>query len=124
MQQTIPFETAVYVFAESYRAKLLMEAVGQLHMDGGPGSGNHGHKGVPGQVGGSAPGNGSRKVVHGKDISSGYKGKTDIKSVLHAQGFDGLPKVVSKKEFDEAVKKSKFVAQRTYSASSQEILEA
>lgn len=27
--------------------------------DGGPGSGNHGHKGVPGQVGGSAPGDGT-----------------------------------------------------------------
>lgn len=26
-----------------------------LRDDGGPGSGNHGHKGVPGQVGGSAP---------------------------------------------------------------------
>lgn len=92
--------------------------------DGGPGSGNHGHKGVPGKIGGSAPGNGSREAVTGSDISKSYSGKGDIKSVIHAQGFDGLPKVVSKKEFDDAVKKSSFVAQRTYSASSKEILDS
>lgn len=27
----------------------------EVDADGGPGSGNHGHEGVPGQVGGSAP---------------------------------------------------------------------
>lgn len=92
--------------------------------DGGPGSGNFGHSGVPGQVGGSAPGNGSRAVVNGSDISRSYNGKPDIKSVMEAQGFTGLPKVVSKEEFDKAVKASSFIAQRTYSASSQEILDA
>lgn len=95
-----------------------------LKKDGGPGSGNFGHSGVPGQVGGSAPGNGSRAVVNGSDILRSYSGKPDIKSVMEAQGFTGLPKVVSKKEFDEAVKASNFIAQRTYSASSQEILDA
>lgn len=92
--------------------------------DGGPGSGNFGHSGVPGQVGGSAPGNGSRAVVNGSDISRSYKGKPDIKSVMEAQGFTGLPKVVSKEEFDKAVKASSFIAQRVYSASSQEVLDA
>lgn len=92
--------------------------------DGGPGSGNHNHQGRPGHIGGSAPGNGSRTVVQGKDISRTYTGKGDIKSVLKAQGFDGLPKVVTKDEFNEAIKASNFVAQRTYSASSQEILDA
>jgi hypothetical protein len=92
--------------------------------DGGPGSGNFGHAGVPGQVGGSAPGNGSRESVDGKDITGSYTGETDIKSVLKAQGFDGLPKVVSKEEFDEAVKASNFIAQRTYVASSKEVLDA
>lgn len=42
----------------SLKERMLME-IGivppSLHGDGGPGSGNHGHKGVPGQVGGSAP---------------------------------------------------------------------
>ena len=94
------------------------------HTDGGPGSGNFGHKGVPGQLGGSAPGNGSRIPVDGKDLSGSYKGDGSTKDVIEQQGFGGLPKVMKKKEFDEAVKASKFVAQRTYSASSQEILDA
>lgn len=88
-------------------------------IDGGPGSGNFGHKGVPGQLGGSAPGNGSRIVAHGKDISRTYTGERKTKDIIEHQGFGGLPKVVKKQEFDEAVKASKFVAQRTYSASSQ-----
>lgn len=92
--------------------------------DGGPGSWNFNHGGRPGEVGGSTPGNGNREVAQGKDISSSYKGAKDIKSVLRAQGFDGLPKVVQKDEFDEAVKESNFVAQRTYTASSEEVLEA
>ena len=92
--------------------------------DGGPGSGNHNHKGVPGQVGGSAPGNGSRQSVQGKDISRTYKGDKSTKAIIEHQGFGGLPKIVGKKEFDKAVKASKFVAQRTYSASSQEVLDA
>lgn len=96
----------------------------QTKEDGGPGSGNHGHGGVPGQRGGSAPGNGSRNVVNGADLSQTYKGKPDLKSVLKAQGYDGLPKVVSKQEFDDAVKASGVVCQRVYSASSPEILDA
>lgn len=91
--------------------------------DGGPGSGHRGHEGVPGKLGGSAPGNGGRKVHEGKDVLSSYSGEKDIKSVIKAQGFDGLPKVVKKKDFDEAVKASGFIAQRTYTASSQEVLE-
>lgn len=34
--------------------ELLLRTIGHDHFDGGPGSGNHGHKGVPGQRGGSA----------------------------------------------------------------------
>lgn len=69
------------------------------------------------------------KVVEGKDISTTWvrrSGKFDfeIEDVINAQGFDGKPRVVSAKEFDAAVKDSKFIAQRTYSAESQEILEA
>ena len=40
----------------AYGLKIMKEKVlGGNNFDGGPGSGNHGHKGVPGQVGGSAP---------------------------------------------------------------------
>lgn len=42
-----------------------------LTTDGGPGSGNFGHKGVPGQVGGSAPGGGPNA---GRNPGSGTKG--------------------------------------------------
>lgn len=65
----------------------------------------------------------NRPIVHGKDISTSYTGEGDIKSVMKAQGFDGLPKVVSKDEFDKAVKASNFIAQRTYAASDQETLD-
>ena len=92
--------------------------------DGGPGSGNFNHKGRAGQIGGSAPGNESRTVAQGKDISTSYSGSTDIRSVLKTQGFDGLPRIVKKSDFDEAVKKSSFIAQRSYSASSDEVLKA
>lgn len=44
-----------------------------IHDDGGPGSGNHGHKGVPGKVGGSAPG--GDKVI---SKSSFRKGSGDF----------------------------------------------
>lgn len=108
----------------------LAESVGEAVVgnsekeDGGHGSGHHNHMGRPGEIGGSSIGNGGRKAVSGSDISKSYSGKGDIKSVIHAQGFDGLPKVVSKSEFDEAVKQSGFIAQRTYSASSQKVLDA
>ena len=115
---------AYFNFYSGEGTEVTFVRVPAVNQDGGPGSGNHGHAGVPGQVGGSAPGNGSRAVVNGSDISRSYNGKPDIKSVMEAQGFTGLPKVVSKKEFDEAVKASSFIAQRTYSASSQEILDA
>ena len=108
----------LYYFLKGWQLK------DEEHEDGGPGSGNFGHAGRPGELGGSAPGNGSRTAVNGSDITKSYSGKTDLKSILKAQGFDGLPKVVSKKDFDDAVKVSSFIAQRTYSASSQEILDA
>lgn len=68
-------------------------------------------------------------IIDGKDISTTWKRRSDqfdfeIEDVINAQGFDGKPRVVSAEEFDEAVKKSNFVAQRTYSAPDQETLDA
>lgn len=68
-------------------------------------------------------------IVQGKDISATWERRPDqfdfeIEDVINAQGFDGKPRVVSAEEFDEAVKKSNFVAQRTYSAPDQETLDA
>lgn len=69
------------------------------------------------------------KVAQGKDISKTYRRresdfKYEINDVINQQGFDGLPKVVDDDEFEKAVKESNFVAQRTYSAPSKEILDA
>lgn len=60
-------------------------------------------------------------VVDGKDISGTWERRADkfdfeIEDVMNAQGFDGLPKVVSDEEFDKAVKESNLVIQRTYGA--------
>lgn len=68
-------------------------------------------------------------VVNGKDISETWERRPDkfdfeIDDVLNAQGFDGKPRVVSKAEFDEAVKNANFIAQRAYSAPDQETLDA
>lgn len=73
------------------------------------------------------------KIVDGKDISGTWKRRSEqfdfeIEDVMNAQGFDGLPRVVSSEEFDKLVKQandgSGFIAQRTYSAPDQETLDA
>ena len=65
-----------------------------------------------------------RPVVDGHDISDTWQRRPDmfefeIEDVLNAQGFDGLPKVVSSEEFDRYINESNFVAQRTYAAPDQ-----
>lgn len=71
----------------------------------------------------------TRSAVNGRDISGTWERRSDkydfeIDDVINAQGFDGLPRVVSAEEFDKAVAESGFIAQRTYSAPDQETLEA
>ena len=51
-------------------------------------------------------------------------GQSMISQALHAQGFDGLPKVVSKADFDKACKASGFAAKRTYSGTTQDVVDA
>lgn len=72
-------------------------------------------------------------VAQGKDLSDTYTRRPDefafeIEDAMNAQGFDGLPQVVSAKEFDKAVKAANngegFIAQRIYSAPDQETLDA
>ena len=71
----------------------------------------------------------ARQVVDGKNIVTTWQrreGKFDfaIEDTMDAQGFDGLPRIVDAKEFGETVKKSRFIAQRSYSAPTQEILDS
>ena len=66
-------------------------------------------------------------VVQGQDISETWERRADqfdfaINDVMNAQGFDGLPRIVSEKEFDKAVKESGFIAQRGYTGPNQETL--
>ena len=72
-------------------------------------------------------------VVNGKDISETWERRPDkfdfeIEDVINAQGFDGKPRVMSRAEFEEAVKAANggngFIAQRVYSAPDQETLDA
>ena len=72
-------------------------------------------------------------VVNGKDISQTWQRRPEqfgfeIEDVINAQGFDGLPRIVSKDEFEKAVREANggkgFVAQRTYSAPDKETLDA
>ena len=67
-------------------------------------------------------------VVNGKDISATWQRRPElfdfeIEDVINAQGFDGLPRVVSEDEFNKAVENSSFIAQRSYSAPDQETLD-
>lgn len=72
-------------------------------------------------------------IVEGKDLTGTWERRPEqfdfeIEDVMNAQGFDGLPQVVTPEEFDKAVKEANggkgFIAQRTYSAPDQETLEA
>lgn len=126
---------------------VLFEELSEIREDGGAGSGNWGHGGRPGKRGGSTGGGGisnrqgskeggftseakhraeskKRGIAEGRDISGTFAGDPATKNVLKKQGFTGKPKIVGQKEFDEAVAASGFIAQRTYTASSQEVLDA
>lgn len=72
-------------------------------------------------------------IVEGKDLTGTWERRPEqfdfeIEDVMNAQGFDGLPQVVTPEEFDKAVKEANggqgFIAQRTYSAPDKETLEA
>lgn len=68
-------------------------------------------------------------VVQGENIIETWHRREDqfefaINDAMNAQGFDGLPRVVSEEEFNKAVEESSFIAQRTYSAPDQETLDS
>lgn len=96
---------------------------GQTYAEWKQGKKNRGE--IIGQKASNKP---TRTAVQGKDITGTWKRREsefsfEINDVMNAQGFDGLPNVVSKEEFDKAVKKSSFIAQRTYTAPDQETLD-
>lgn len=71
-------------------------------------------------------------IAEGKDMLHSYVHrkdtyKFDIEDIINQQGFDGKPRVVDANEFDKAVKAANggngLIMQRSYSASSHEILD-
>lgn len=70
------------------------EANASANHDGGPGSGNWGHEGVPGKLGGSAPGGGSENRVG--DKQSGYTSFAKEKKKF------ATPHKTSKEELDKS----------------------
>lgn len=68
-------------------------------------------------------------TVDGKDISQTWERRPDqfdfeIEDIINAQGFDGLPRVVSADEFERYAKESNMVALRGYTAPDKETLKA
>lgn len=71
----------------------------------------------------------SSNIIDGKDISGTWVRRPEqfdfaIEDVINAQGFDGLPRVVSAEEFDKVVKESNIIMQRGYRAPNKEVLNA
>lgn len=75
----------------------------------------------------------NHNIVEGHNMAREWKRregdfKFEIEDIINAQGFDGVPRVVSPSEFDAYVSAANggqgFIAQRTYSAPSQEVLDA
>lgn len=72
----------------------------EVDADGGPGSGNHGHEGVPGQVGGSAPSltPAASKLLHGK--SEDFKAEFLVEKGMR---FREVDKAIQDGKLDELV---------------------
>ena len=69
------------------------------------------------------------RIAQGKNISTTWERRPDqfafeIEDVINAQGFDGLPRVVSQEEFDAALAKNGIICKRGYTAPDAETLSA
>lgn len=69
----------------------------------------------------------AHKVVNGENVSGKWERrpeqfKNEIDDIVDYQGFNGYPRIVSKAEFDKLVEDDHFIAQRVYSAESEELL--
>lgn len=70
-----------------------------------------------------------RHPVNGVDLTDTWQRRPDqfqyeIEDIINAQGFDGLPRVVSREEFDKAVDESNLICVRGYTAPNAEVLES
>lgn len=60
-------------------------------------------------------------IVEAGNMLSKFKSSSTTKEIIEQQGFSGLPRRVSKEEFQKIAKQSGFVSKRTYCAASQEL---
>ena len=67
------YKMRVWLYLNAHKYGVLYSEHENSRNDGGPGSGNHGHKGVPGQVGGSAPSESSGKSAGTSGENLAYK---------------------------------------------------
>ena len=68
-------------------------------------------------------------VVDGKNVLHKVltSGKISIQDAIHTQGYDGLPTILKEQQFNKAVTRANngdgFIAQRTYTAATKEVLD-
>lgn len=84
---------------DKYTQKVIIKLPHPQHWDGGPGSGNHEHKGVPGQVGGSAPGTGSVSPEGENVPCTGFASSSKLR--IHAAKHGPEFGITSKKEYQQ-----------------------
>ena len=80
----------------------------RTRQDGGPGSGNFGHKGVPGQIGGSAPSVGEK--LSKDEIASIRKFSGDHRSLNEKETADIERAIAKSYELDNDVDYSRGIA--------------
>lgn len=85
-------------------AKDYKKVNGDSHNDGGPGSGNHNHEGVKGQVGGSAPAGSDPVPMKGVSDNTASLVKKR-KENLHGFGMSGDEKAEARKELVSSLEK-------------------
>ena len=80
------------------------------------------------EIGNSSTMKADTVIINGRDMSGEFtpSGAYEhlINDVIHQQGFDGKPKIVPYEVFKKKMEESNFYAERTYSASTQEVLES
>lgn len=84
---------------------LLMKSLGFTRNDGGPCSGNHGHAGIPGKVGGSMPGAGSNRDYSEEYINAELKARLPELMNEYKRERHGDSRYDDARDLEQAVRK-------------------
>lgn len=90
-KKSAPFKVEITrIGSDSKYAKQVLSDEGEVNEDGGPGSGNFGHSGRPGKVGGSGSGsNAATAEIGAKPTITPEVAKTEIRSLLDRHTLGG-----------------------------------